>query len=435
MTSLEIGFTGLGILILLMALRLQVGLALALVGFLGTLAIRGPGAAFGMLSTMPYDFVSHWSLSAIPMFLLMGAIAYHTRMTADLFDVMRLWFGRLPGGLAIASNFASAGFSAASGSSLATAAAMGRLAIPEMLRNGYNPGLAAGTIAAAGTLGSLIPPSVLMVLYAIFAEQPVGQMLVAGILPGLLTAFAFTLLILIRCTSNPKLAPRITTRTPLREKLRATADVWPLPLIVAVVIAGIYSGAATATEAGALGAAIAAVVAFFRNDLTGKALVQSLTEAVRSTSMIFFIAIGAMLLTRFLALSGVGPYLASFTVDLGLSDLELILVVALIYLFLGMFLDSIGLMLLTLPVLLPVFEAAGFDLIWVGILVLKFLEIGLLTPPVGLNVYVVRSIVGDTIPLPTLFRGVLWFVVADVVVIAILVLFPDISLILPSMMK
>ncbi len=435
MSSLAIGFIGLGVLVVLMACRVQVGLALALVGFFGTEAIRGPGAAFGMLRTMPFDFVSHWSLSAIPMFLLMGAIAYHTRMTADLFDAMRLWFGRLPGGLAIASNFASAGFAAASGSSLATAAAMGRLAIPEMLRQGYNPGLAAGTIAASGTLGSMIPPSVLMVLYAIFAEQPVGQMLIAGVLPGVLTAVAFTLLILIRCSLNPSLAPRIETRTPLREKLRASAGVWPLPVIIGIVIVGIYTGVATATEAGALGAGLAALIALFRRELTWKTLSASLFEGIRSTSMIFFIAIGAMLLTRFLALSGVGPYLASFTEGLGLSHLQLILMVALIYLFLGMFLDSIGLMLLTLPVLLPVFEGAGFNLIWVGVLVLKFLEVGLLTPPVGLNVYVVRSIVGDTIPLPTLFRGVLWFVVADFFVIAVLVLFPEISLFLPSMMQ
>lgn len=434
MTSLEIGFTGIGSLLFLIALRVPVGFSLSFVAVLGIMAIRSVEAGLSVLKTMPFDFVSHWSLTAVPMFLLMGSIAFHSGMTSSLYAAMRQWVSGLPGGLAIASNFSSAGFAAASGSSMATAAAMGRLAIPEMLRFGYSPGLATGVIAASGTLGSLIPPSILMVLYGVFAEQSISKMLMAGVIPGLLTAAAYTVLIVVRCKLNPSLAPPIHEKVTFKEKITTLLEVWPLPVIVIAVIGGIYSGIVTATEAGALGAMVAALIALARRKLSLKILEASILETLQSTAGIFFIAIGAMLLTRFLALSGIGFHFASMVDAWGMNPIILLLLSSVVYLILGMFLDSIGLMLLTLPVMLPIFENAGLDLIWVGVIVVKYLEIGLLTPPVGLNVFVVKGVVGNQVSLPEIFKGVTWFLLAEAVIMVLLIAYPELSLFLPNMM-
>ena len=435
MSSIEIGFAAIGGLLILIGLRFPVGFALSISAIVGIAAIRGFDAAMGVLETMPFAFVSHWSLTAVPMFLLMGSISYHSGLTASLYTAMRQWLSGLPGGLAVASNLASAGFAAASGSSMATAAAMGRLAIPEMLRFGYNPGLATGVIAASGTLGSLIPPSILMVLYGVFAEQPIGKMLIAGIVPGLLTAAAYTTLIVVRCSFDPSLAPPVEEKVSFRQKVTTLLDVWPLPVVVVAVIGGIYSGIVSATEAAAFGAMVTALIALSRGKLTLYILKESILETLKSTATIFFIAIGAMLLTRFLAISGLGFYFSSMVDSWGVNPLALILMASVIYLILGMFLDPIGLMLLTLPVMLPIFENADLNLIWVGVIVVKYLEIGLLTPPVGLNVYVVKGIVGNQVSLPEIFKGVSWFLLAEVFVMALLIAFPQISLILPNLME
>ena len=433
MSSITIGFIGLGGLLVLLALRVPVGFALTGVSLVGIVVVRGPTPALGVLKSMPYDFAAHWSLSAVPMFLLMGAIAYHSGLTGSLYSTMRIWVAGLPGGLAIATNLAAAAFAAASGSSLATAAAMGRLAVPEMLKYRYDPGLATGVVTAAGTLGALIPPSIMMVLYAVFAEQPVGKMLIAGLVPGLLTAVVYALMIWLRCWLKPSLAPPVTGMVPTwAERFSALGSVWPLPLLIIGVIGGIYSGVTTATEAGALGAFLALLIALAQRRLGWSELRHSVLEAVSSTASIFFIAIGAMLLTRFLAFTGMPFYLSGLVSSWGADPLLVLLLASLVYLVLGMFLDPLGLMLLTLPVLLPLFQSLNLDLIWIGVIVVKYLEIGLLTPPVGLNVYVVKGVVGDAVPLNTIFRGVAWFVIVDLLVLTFLVLVPEFTLWLPS---
>ncbi|MDN3563669.1 TRAP transporter large permease [Paeniroseomonas aquatica] len=434
MTSLQIGFAGLGAVFVLIALRVPIGVALGGVSVVGIAVLRSPQAALGALGALPFDFAAHWSLSAVPMFLLMGAVAYHTGMTGSLFRAARLWLGFLPGGLAVATNFAAAGFAAASGSSMATAAAMGRLAIPEMLRARYEPGLATAVVAASGTLGSLIPPSILMVLYGIFAEQPIGRLLIAGIVPGLLTAAVYAAMIILRCWLNPALAPRAEEPAGWAERLAALRQVWPIPVLVLAVIGSLYGGVATPTEAAAVGALAACGIAALQGRMSRAAMGAAVMEALEGTASIFFIAIGAVLLSRFLALSGMPGFLAGLMGSWAVDPLLVVIGASLIYLFLGCFLDPLGLMLLTLPVLLPMFQALNLDLVWIGVLVIKYLEIGLLTPPVGMNAYVVSGIVGKEVPLPTIFRGLLWFLAAEAVIMALLIAYPQISLWLPDLM-
>jgi tripartite ATP-independent transporter DctM subunit len=428
-----LGFVGFAVIVLLIGLRVPVGLALGVVALVGLVLIAGVDIALSMLRILPYDFVANWDLSAIPMFLLMGSIAHRAGMTAHLFEAARLWFSRLPGGLAVATNFACAGFAAASGSSLATAMAIGRITIPEMRRHGYDPGLATGVVACAGTLGILIPPSIIMVIYGIFVEVSVGALFIAGILPGLLTAFIYAGQIVLRCTLNPELAPMVSERPTWAEKFASLREVWPLPLLIAGVLGGIYTGLATPTEAGALGAFLAIVIALLQRKLSLKSFLDAAREAIVSTASIFFVAIGAVLLTRFMALSGVPIFLADVIRASSLDPLWLVIGTGIIYLILGMFLDPLGMMLLTLPVFLPMFKAAGIDLIWFGILLVKYIEIGLITPPVGLNVYGIKVMVPD-LPLEVLFRGAMWFLLSEAIIVGLLIAFPQITLWLPSLM-
>ncbi len=434
MTSLQIGFTGLGVVVVLLAIRVPIAIALGTVSLVGLWVLRGPTAAFGSLGNVTYDFAASWSLSAVPMFLLLGAVSYRTGITGHLYTAARLWMNWIPGGLAVATNLASAGFAAMCGSSVATAAAMGRIAIPEMLARGYDKGLTTGTVAAAGTLGALIPPSVLFILYGWYAEEPIGRLLIAGILPGLLTAALYTVMIVVRCKLNPALAPPVRETVTRAEKWRALGRVWPIPVLILAVIGSIYGGVATPTEAGALGAFAAILVALAQGRMSVAILRDAVTDAVRTTGSIFIIAIAAVLLTHFLALSGVPRFLSQAVAEYDLSGTTLVIAMAVVYVVLGMFLDPIGLMLLTLPVFMPIFEAAGLDLIWAGVLVVKFLEIGVLTPPVGLNAFVVKQVAGDAVALTTVFRGIVWFLACEVVVVVLLTAFPAISLYLPSLM-
>lgn len=434
MDRLTIGFIGVGIALLLMALRVPIAIALGLVSLCGIIILRGPDSGFGVLGSAPFDFAASWTLSAIPMYLLMGAFAYHARITTALFDAARVWLGRLPGGIAVATNFACAGFAAVSGSSLATAAAMGRIAIPEMLRLNYNPGLAAAAAAAGGTLGALIPPSIMLVIFGWLAEVSVGRLLMGGVVPGILTAIIYAIMIMLRCSFNPSLAPRMTERPSWGEKFRALAPVWPVPVLVITVLIGIYGGIVTPTEAGAFGAFVVFIMALARRSLTWRVLYDSLREALISTSGIFFIAISAIIFTRFLTLSGLPNFLSQFVSGTGLEPLTIVLITSVIYLILGMFLDPLGILLITLPILIPVFKQADIDLIWMGIILIKYIEIGLLTPPVGLNVFVVKSVVGDRIPIGQIFGGVMWFLLAEIVIMTLLIAFPELVLTLPNLM-
>ena len=434
MTPVELGAWSLVLVLALLAVRVPIGVVLGAVSLGGIWALRGPDVAVNILRSAPYDFIANWSLSAIPMFILMGSVAHHSGISSSLFAAARLWFGRLPGGLAIATNFACAGFAAASGSSVATAATMGTIAIPEMLKHGYDKALATGTVAAAGTLGALIPPSIAFVLYGIFAETSITKLLIAGILPGILTALVYAAMLITRCTIFPHLAPPADIRTTSAEKWRSLIDVWPILALVLAIIGGLLGGIVTPTEAGAFGAFLSYTIAFVQRRLSWKVLVDSLYETVTSTSRLLFVGIGAILLTKFMALSGLPFYLGQLMGDYALDPLYLVIGASAIYILLGMFLDPLGILLVTLPVLLPMFQKLGLDLIWFGVIVVKYLEIGLLTPPVGFNVYIIKTVVGDSIPLETIFRGVAWFLGCEVIIMTLLIAFPQISLYLPSLM-
>lgn len=418
----------------LIALRVPIGVALGVVSFLGIAAILNMQAAWGIITAVPFLFVGDWILTAIPMFLLMGYVASSTGLARGLFRAMRIALSRLPGGLAVASVGACALLSAASGSSVATSAAFARIATPEMLRYRYDPGLASGVVAAAGTLGSMIPPSILMMLYGYVAEVSIAKLFAAGFLPGFLTAAMFSAMIIARVATTPALAPAVDVRFTAAEKLAALAEIWPLPVLVIVVLLGIFVGLFTPTEAGAVGAFLVILLAWSRGALTRAALKDSVLNTLTGTAGIFMVVIGTVLLARLMALSGVPDHIAGGLMALGGDQLTVIIMVSGLYLILGSFLDSISILLLTLPIILPVARHAGIDLIWFCIILVKLLEIGLVTPPVGLNVYVMKGALGNLISLPVIFRGVTWFVVTDLVVLALLIAFPDISLLLPGMM-
>jgi tripartite ATP-independent transporter DctM subunit len=427
MSDIAIGGIGVVAMILLIVLRFHIGLAMGLVATVGIAIIAGPNAAFSVLQNVPYTFAANWEFSAVPLFILMGAIAHSSGMTTSLFHAARLWLSWLPGGLAIATNVGCAGFSAAAGSSIVTSVAMGRIAVPEMLKYGYDRGLATGTVAAAGTLGVMIPPSIPMILYAYFAEVSVGDMFMAGIIPGLLTAALYTIMILVRCIINPKLAPPVPPERDSSAKWRALADVWTLPVIILVVIGSIYSGIASATESAAFGVVAAVLIALVKRKLTFDVLKDAFFSTIENTASIFFVVLGAVLLTRFMAYSDLPEFVSNFVIGLNVEPLGLIIVTGVIFLILGCILDPIGLMLLALPVFLPIFIAADINLIWFGILFIKYIEIGLITPPVGMNVFVLRSILPQ-IPVATIFRGTGWFFLTELVVVGLLIAFPQIAL-------
>ena len=435
MDNLTIGYLGVAAIMVLLALRVPISFALGSVSFVGIWMVRSKGAALGLIGSLPHDFASSWELSAVPMFLLMGFIAAEAGLSSGMFRAMRMFLSWLPGGLAIASVGANAVLAAASGSSVATASAFARIATPEMLRYGYNAGLATGVIAAAGTLGALIPPSILMVLYGYLAEVSVAKLFAAGVVPGILTALAFSLMIIIRVLRNPSLAPKVDETVTRAERIAALKDVWALPVIILGVLSGIFAGFFTPTAAGAVGAALALLVALARRSLSARDFGRAVQATLISTASIFLVIIGTSLLGRFMTLSGVPTYVASAMVELGTSPLMVIVMVSVLFLFLGCFLDSIGILLLTMPIILPLTRDAGIDLIFFGILLVKLLEIGLLTPPVGLNVYIIKGALGDRVSLTTIFKGVGWFIVVDLLVLAVLIAFPDLTLWLPGKMQ
>jgi tripartite ATP-independent transporter DctM subunit len=432
MSDPQIGLLGIAGLLVLIASRVPIGIALVVVSYLGIWAITGPTAAWGMLQVVPHTFIANWTLSSVPMFLLMGFVCYHAGLTRGLFDTARLWLSRLPGGLAIASVFGCSGFAAVTGSSVACAAAMGKVAVPEMVRNRYDLSLATGTLAAAGTIGALIPPSILMIIFGVVAQVSISDLFLGGIGAGLATALTYIIVILIRVKLNPELAPPVTERYTLAQKMASLKETVPLLALVIGVLGGMFAGLFTATQAGAVGALLSFVVAAFNRTLTREAVTRSITETLTTCGSLFIVIIGASMLTRFLTLTGLGEAISGVVTDLNTGPIMLIVGMTLVYLLLGMFLEPIGAMLITLPIFLPLVAITDMSLIWFGVYVVKLLEIGMVTPPVGMNVFVISSTVGKTAPTDLVFRGVLWFFVADIILLVFLVAFPGIITAIPN---
>jgi len=429
-----IGLIGIAVLLVLIAFRVHVAFSLAMVGLGGYYVIMGWRPTAGLLGLVPYEFIANFVLTTVPLFLLMGYLAHHAGLTRDIYNTARVWLARVHGGLAIASVAGCAVFAAACGSSLATAAMMGRVAIPEMIRNKYDQGLATGCVAAAGTIGSLIPPSILLILFGAMTETSIGALLVGGFIPGILSALIYMGMIYFRAVQNRELCPLVREKIRWRDRLVSLKGTWGILALFLLVIGGIYLGLFTPTEAGGVGATGAFILALISGKLRWDNFKESLSDTVRSTSQIFAIALGASLFTKFMGVSDLPSVICESILSLQIHPVLVVAGLSIVYIFLGMFLDPVGVMLLTLPVVFPVMEGLGFNLIWFGIIMIKYLEIGLITPPVGLNVYVIKGVVGDSIPLEVIFRGIAWFVAMDILTLAILIAFPQITLILPNTM-
>lgn len=439
MEPLTIGILGMVGLAIMIVLGMRVVYATALIGLLGLVAIfeAKPGIELekawtigsGMLGTIPHSKAITLSLSVLPMFILTGFLAFHAGITTAVFEAARRWIGWVPGGLAVASVFATAGFAAVSGASTSTSAVFARIAIPEMLKNGYDRKLAAGVVAAGGTLASLIPPSAILVIYAIIVEQSVGALLLAGFIPGAFSALIYAGLIIFRAMANPEIGRPIRGFTWM-ERLETVPGTLPIILVIFIILGGIYTGLATPTEAGALGAFVVFSIALMRG-MRWAQLSEALLETAKLTVMIFSIIWGVFVFVRFLGFARLPEAFTGWIVSLPMDPLLIMICILLAYAVLGMFMDAIGMLLLTLPVVYPAVVALGYDPIWFGIIVVKMVEICLVTPPIGLNCYVVNGVRPD-IPLADVFRGIGPFFVADVLTVAALVAFPAIITWLPQ---
>lgn len=432
--SVETGLYGVIGLFLLLALRVPVALALIAVSFGGVTFLLGITPAIGILSNTPYSFVSSWTLSAVPMFLLMGFVAYHTGLTTGLFEAAKSVLKRVPGALAISSIFACSGFAAVCGSSLATAAAMGRMAVPEMVKAGYSPSFATGAIAAGGTIGALIPPSILMIVYGVFAETSVIKVFMGGITIGILTAVAYSIVVLLISWLRPDIAPPRPIDMGNVSAAEAILKIWPVILLMVIVFGGLFSGIFTATEAGAVGAFGAIAISFATRRLNFTIFRTALVETLTTSASLFVIGIGAAMFTRFLGLTGLTGAISNIVGGAELNYYQLMLIVVVLYLVLGMFMEPFGALLVTLPVLLPIFQAEGIDLIWFGVFVVKLLEIGMITPPLGLNVFVIRSVASEHATVAQIFKGVIPFLIADIIIVIIAIAAPGLILFLPSIL-
>lgn len=430
MDTWHIGFV---LLIVLIMTGMPIAIAMGIVGLLGSALYLGFPAALNMVGQITYETGLSYELSVIPLFILMGSFVTRSGMSDELYAAANAWLGHRRGGLAQATVVACAGFSSVCGSSVATAATMTKVAMKPMLSRGYAPSLAAGSIAAGGTLGILIPPSVVLVIYGLMTQTDIGKLFMAGVLPGLLGAVGYVVTVWLVCTIDPKLGPR-GERLPYAQRFHALRGVLPILALFALVIGGLYLGVFTATEAAGIGAFGAFVFALWRRALNPRILLEVLIESGTTTSMIFIVVIGALIFGNFINLSGMPEALTAWVMSMDVSPLAVIFAIAAVYLVLGAALESFSMILLTVPIFHPLVSALGMDLIWFGIIVVVVTEISLISPPVGMNVFVMRSLLPE-VPTGVIFRGVMPFLAMDVVRLMVLILVPSISLMLPSMMK
>jgi len=430
---IQVGIIGCFLLIFLLIIGVPIAFSLMLVGFLGATYLTSLKASLPMVARTVYETSSHYPYTIIPLFIVMGSYAEASGISRDLYNTFDKWFRRLPAGLGIATIASIAGFSAISGSSVASSAAFGKVAYPEMRRFNYSPRLAAGTIAAGATIDFLIPPSLGFVVFGMLTEQSIGKLLIAGIIPGLMLASAFIIILYIWVKLKPSSALINPEGTPWKIKISALKGIWETVLIFLLVIGGIYIGLFTPTEAAGVGATLIFLIAIIKKKLSWKVLIDSLLETSRVSIMVLFLVAGANIFSYFLALSTIPIKVSTWIVGVGTSKYLILTIIILIYLILGCFLDAISMMILTLPVIFPVVLGLGFDPIWFGVVCVLMMGAGLITPPMGLCVFTVASIAKDA-PLEEVFKGALPFLIAILFVTFIIVLFPQIPLILPSMM-
>ncbi|MFH1647796.1 MAG: TRAP transporter large permease [Chloroflexota bacterium] len=413
MSPTTVGALGFVILLVLLFMGMPVGFVMSLVGFAGFAYLSGFDSALGLLRNVPYSTVASYGLTVVPLFVLMGSFCFYAGLSKDLYDTAHKWLGHLPGGLSMATVGACAGFAAVSGSSIATAITMGTVALPEMKRYNYDPALATGSIAAGGTIGILIPPSIALVVYGIITEVSIGKLFLAGFIPGVLEAVFYIITIYIICRFNPRLGPP-AARTSFVQKIVSLKNTWSVLILFLLVIGGIYIGVFSPTEAAGVGAFGAFAIAMIRRKLGWQQFKKSFVETVSTTAMMFTILIGAMILSYFMAISRLPSELAAFVGGLQLNNYLVITGILVLYVILGCVFDPIAMILLTIPIFFPLVVSMGFSPVWFGIIIVRVIEIGLITPPIGLNVYVIAGVARD---------------------VPMLVAFPSIALFLPSMMK
>ncbi len=432
---MTIALTALLIMMLLCLLRIPIAVAMGLVGFIGVAYLRdwNFAPAYAMVQTKVFETGRNYTLSVIPLFILMGNLVTRAGMSQELFRAAYAFIGHLRGGLAMATVMACAGFGAICGSSVATAATMAKVAYPAMRRVGYSDELSTGAIAAGGTLGILIPPSTIMVIYGIMTETSIGKMFAAGVLPGLLATVLLCFAVLWITWRDPAAGPR-GERSSWTERIAAIKGIWAVALMFIIVMGGIYGGVFTATEGAGMGAFGAMCFAYWRKALTWRVLFDSLTESARTTAMLFAILIGALMFAEFVNYTSMPGDLKNLVTSLNLSPVMVVTAICIIYVLLGTAMEELSMILLTVPIFFPLVKDLGFDPIWFGILIVVVVEIGLISPPVGMNLFVLKSLLPE-VPTQTIFRGVLPFMIADVIRLGILIAFPIISLWLPSQMK
>ena len=429
MSPVTVGVIGIFVLVLLFLLRVPVALAMAMVGFVGFASLSNPQAALSILARDIFEQFSSYPLTVISMFVLMGCFAFASGISKRLYDTGYAWVGQLRGGLTLATVLACAGFGAICGSSAATAATIGKIALPEMKRYNYDDTLATGTIAGAGTLGIMIPPSTIFLIYGLMTENSIGKLFIAGVLPGILLAFLMMIAIAIICWRNPNLGPPGAPTT-WKQKLRASTGIIETIILFLLVIGGLFLGWFSPTQAGTIGAGGSLVIGLARRELSWRGFLEGCKEGLRTTCMILFIITGATVFGHFMAVSRITFELADWVGGLPLPPMAVMAIIIFIYFVGGCFMDSMALVVLTIPIFYPVAMRLGFDPIWFGVIIVLVAEMGVLTPPVGVNVYVIKGI--SDVPLETIFKGVIPFIIAQIICTIIICVFPRIATFLPS---
>ncbi len=427
-----VGVLYISFMMIMLLFGFPVAFSMAFTGLSGLFYLAGGDVAVNITKMNTYDAVAHYFYCVIPFFLLMGFLVLHAGIGTKLYNTGAKLFGRLPGGLAIGTIFGCGGFAAICGESVASAATMGSVSLPEMKRFKYDDSLATGSVAAGGTLGILIPPSIGFIVYGIITEESIGKLFMAGIIPGIILTLGFAVAIYIQCKINPTLAPK-APKTTVSETLLSIKDVWHVALLFLVVIGGIYSGVITPTEAGGIGAIGALIISIFSPGFTRHKFFESLRQATQMSAMVFTILIGVSLLGYFIALTDIPLNFANYLKSIDVSRYVIFVLILALYLVLGMLMNIIPMMMLTLPILFPTVIALGFDPIWFGVIMVIMMEMGQITPPIGLNVFVIHGVAKKyEIPMATIFRGIIPFIIVEVIVIFLLTLFPEIVLFLPE---
>jgi C4-dicarboxylate transporter, DctM subunit len=432
MSPFIISLIGLVIFLILMSQGMPIAFSFALVGMVGIIFVRSLGTGLSQAGDMPFTWATNGTLLAIPLFVLMGQFAFESGISSELFSTAYKWAGRLPGGLAVATTLACTGFAACCGVSVAAAATMGSVAYPEMKKFRYSPRLASGCIAAGASLSCLIPPSAAFIVYGVFTQTSIGKLFIAGIIPGVLLAILYIAIILVMCKQDPELGPQGPIFT-FKEKIAATRGVLGMLILFLIVIGGMFAGIFTPSEAGAMGALGAFIIYLIKRRFKFSGIKSALRDSMITTSFILTITIGAMIFNNFLALGGFTETFKTWLGALSVSKHLIMFCILIIYIPLGMFMDGLAMLLLTLPIVFPVVSSLGFDPIWFGIVITLLVETALITPPVGLNSFVVHGI--TKVPLGDVFRGILPFFGMQLIWIAMLYIFPQITLFLPGIMK